>query len=144
MANVTKERKMAEAVRRMNLLGVFPDTVEQFRMEGKLSMCAGKFGGWYWLEDNEQVMAQVREFEAKYDALVYAVLPSVMNFGDGDEHLWSFLYVSDNEDEWQSDREALKNGEQVCYVYNETCDWNSELGWCGIKSYGAGGVRRTY
>lgn len=54
----------------------------------------------------------------------------------------SVFYVSADESEWESDREDMKTGEQLCYVKNIENEDCSEFGYiCFKKSFG--GLMRT-
>ena len=49
----------------------------------------------------------------------------------------SVFYVSADESEWESDREDMKTGEQLCYVKNIENEDCSEFGYiCFKKSFG--------
>lgn len=56
----------------------------------------------------------------------------------------AFLYISDHAEEWDAEREDLKNGETIAYVYNHDAPDCSELGYIGIEGTIAAGLRRTW
>lgn len=136
--SVTREVKKAEAIARMKMWGIFPETIKQFEVDGKVSESAPPFGACFWLDDEQ--LARVRQFERDYNALVYHVVHSYTEFGE----LENYLYVSDYEEEWQMDRDALKAGEQCVYVFNKDAEFCSEFGTVGLELAPAAGLRRTW
>lgn len=132
---MTREDKKTEAIKRMKLLKLHDNVIEEFQEEDKLNVSEGS-GFLYWASDAQQEMA--RKFEAENNAVVYHILHNIVC---GDEHL-AFLYVSDYEDEWEYDREDLKSGYPLAYVKNLSCDFCSEFGSIGVEP-SFGGLKRT-
>lgn len=85
-------------------------------------------------------MEYLRKFEEEHNALVYAVIRDYFNICTMD----AYLYVSDYEEEWEDDREELKNGEVLAYVRNLNDDECSEFGSIGVKRSPAAGLVRTW
>ena len=57
---------------------------------------------------------------------------------------FSYLFVSDRPDEWETDRKDLKSGQPLAWVYNyDEPDW-PELGYIGVSLTTAAGLRRTW
>ena len=136
--SISKEQKKAEAVSRMKSLGIFPQTIRQFRDNGYVSISEPPFGAFYWAENED--LKRIRDFEDQHDALVYVVIRSYTNLGKMD----SYLYVSDYDDEWERDREDLKHKEPLCYVYNHDMPDCSEFGCIGVEKTCAAGLCRTW
>lgn len=140
-----KEKQKAEAIARMEMLGIINEAIQQFKNDGtvmrsehlKLAPGAEGFGSLYWLTDEEKQM--VEKFEDGYDALVYMVIQTQANSG---LHK-AMLYVSDDMDEWEMDREDLEESIPMAYVVNCDIPEYSEFGSIGIKSAG-GGLIRTW
>lgn len=130
--------KKKEAIKRMKEWGIFPQTIKQFEKEGLISESAPPFGACYWIEGEQ--LDRVREFEKEYNALVYHVIHSYTNIGE----MEAYLYVSNYEEEWEYDHEDIKNGQQLCYVYNHDMPDCSELGSIGIKLTPAAGLVRVW
>ena len=63
-------------------------------------------------------------FENTFNSMVYHVQLSHFTFGD----CYSFFYVSDYKDEWDSDRYDLSHGFALAYVWNRTDEICSEFG----------------
>lgn len=132
---ISREDKKVEALLRMKKLKLHENVLAEFKNEDKLNQ--SETGVLYWVE-NEEVLAKIKEFEANYNALVYHVIRSHTSFGE----LYSFLYVSDHQEEWQSDDDYLKENLAYAYVFNISDDWCSEIGMIQIQPI-TGGLRRT-
>ena len=134
--NITIEDKKAEAIKRMKDIGIYPQTIDQFK-EGYLSQSEPPFGACFWVEGEQ--LERVREFENEYNALVYFVIHTYSNLGETEE----YLYVSDYEEEWEMDRDDLANGMTLAYVYVKDNPVFSEFGTIRIELTPAAGLKRT-
>lgn len=135
---ISREEKKIEALARMKSWGIFPPIVKQFEKNNQISESTPFFGTCSWLDDKQ--MARVREFEDHNNALVYHVIRSSTNIGE----IESFLYISDYPEEWEQDRDDIKNGQQLVYVYNKNMPDCSEFGPIGVALTEAAGLRRTW
>lgn len=133
--NVSRLDKKKEAIRRMEILDIYSETIRQFEMEGLVSCSEPHLGANYWLTDEQKKI--VRDFQEEYNALVYFATTSYTEFGILD----SFLYVSDYKDEWKSDVEDLKDGYVYAYVYNHNVPEYSEIGLIRVQPRFGGLVR---
>lgn len=133
--NVSRANKKKEAIRRMEILDIYSETIRQFEKEGLISYSEPPMGANYWLTDEQRKI--VREFEQEYNALVYFATTSYTNFGKLD----SFLYVSDYEEEWKDDVEDLKDGYLYAYVYNHDIPEFSEIGSIRVQPMCGGLIR---
>ena len=76
--------------------------------------------------------------ETETNAVVYHIIKTYTTIGC----MLSVFYVSADESEWESDREDMKTGEQLCYVKNIENEDCREFGYiCFKKSFG--GLMRT-
>lgn len=129
-----KIEQKQEAIARMKKLDIYVQAITEFEKENLVNK--SEHGGiLYWLDENEQEM--VKEFEEKYDALVYHIIHNYTSFGE----LYAFLYVSKNKDEWDYDNDDLNHNICLAYVKNLDEDAYSEFGSIGIKSQFGGLVR---
>lgn len=135
MTNIEKKQ---EAIARMKMWGIYGPVIEQFDKKGIVSESAPPLGACFWLNDEQ--LARVREFEKEYDAVVYHVIHSYTSIGE----MESYLYVSNYPEEWEMDREDIKMGQQLVYVYNYDDPEFSELGSIGIRRTAAGGLQRMW
>ena len=130
-----RAKQEAEAVERMKLLELYPTVIKEFINE-KVINKSEHIGILYWLDDDEKQF--VKDFENEYNAVVYHIIKTYTTIGC----MLSVFYVSDDEAEWESDREDMKIGEQLCYVKNIDNDDCSEFGYiCFQKN--CGGLMRT-
>ena len=136
MCKVPKDAKKIEAIKRMKSLGLFKPCIKVFDKYDEVQL-SEPTGGLYEFSDDEELIAKVKEFEEEYNALVYHVIHTYAEFGE----LYSFLYVSDYEDEWEMDYEDIQDGWVVAYVWNKTDEWMSELGGISVREFIGGLVR---
>lgn len=133
------ERKQ-EALKRLHMLNLHPNVLRDFK-QGTLNRSdRGKFGpltigALFWLSDKEQ--EKVKEIEEEYGITVYHMTHERMEFGE----LYDLLYVSSHKDEWERDRQDLKDGYPCVYVLNMEDPFCSEFGSIGIRSVGGGLIR---
>lgn len=135
---ISIEEKKAEAVARMKLLGIFPETIRQFEEDGLVSISEPPMGAFYWAEGED--LDQLRQFEQDKNALVYMVIRSYTTEGKMD----SYMVVTDYPEEWARDRAALEEGETFAYVVNHAMPDCSEFGYIGIQLTPAAGLRRIW
>ena len=135
---VTLEEKKAEAIERMRMLGIFPQTISQFKEDGHVSISMDPWGAFYWADGED--LEHIREFEAEYDALVYVAIRSYMFIGCVD----SYLFVSKYKEEWPKDRDDIRAKRALAYVYNHDAPECSEIGYIGIEPTIAAGLKRTW
>lgn len=136
--NISREEKKVEALARMKLWGIYAPIRKQFEKDDLVSESAPPLGACYWLDETQ--LERVREFEAQHNALVYHVIHSFTSIGE----MESYLYVSDYPEEWEQDREDIKDRQQLVYVFNKDMPDCSEFGSIGIALTGAAGLRRTW
>ena len=131
---MNKEQQKQEAIERMKMLKLSPNIIKEFEKENTLNLSENG-GILYWLDSDQQAI--VDEFETEHDALVYHVIHNFTEFGG----LYSLLYVSKHEEDWETDREDLKDGYAFVYVKNVDDNWCSEFGSICIKPQYGGLVR---
>lgn len=93
-------------------------------------------GALFWLSDEEQEM--IRNIEEEHDIKIFHVILAHTNIGT----LYSCLYVSQYEEEWDMDKDGLMNTYPFAYVHNADDPICSEFGSIGIKE-AHGGLIRT-
>jgi len=132
---MTKQEQKIEAIARMKMLKLHENPIREFVEEDTVNLSEGH-GILYWLDD--QKMEYVKAFEEKHHAVVYHAIHNYTEFGE----LLAFLYVSSEKDEWEYDRQDLKDGYACAYVKNLDDDCCSEFGSIGIRP-SFGGLVRT-
>ena len=134
---VSMENKKTEAIKRMKALDLYKPYINLFEKDNKIFL-SEMTGGVYEFSDNEELIEKIKEFEEEYSALVYHVIRTMTQFGE----LYNFLYVSDYEDEWETDNADIEDGYALAYVWNKTDEWCSEFGSIGVRGR-FGGIVRT-
>lgn len=137
--NISLEEKKAEAVKRMKIMGVFPETISQFEKENLVSVSMPPVGAFFWAD--KKTSKRIKKFEESFNILIYLVVRSYTEFGQMD----SYFFVSDYKDEeWAQDIEDLKQGQAFAYVFNHNEPLFSEFGTIGFKRTIADGIVRTW
>lgn len=132
-----REKQKAEAKKRLRILEVLPEVIDG--IDNDLLYCSERQNKtfpavlYYMTEEMEE---KVKEVEQQTGIYVYHIQVSYTEFGT----LWSMLYVSKYEEEWDLERSDLKDNYAISYVWNETCDFG-EFGGIQIISR-HGGVER--
>ena len=131
---MNKEERFIEAIERMKLLKLDTPCIEAFT-KGNVWESEG-YGALYEVNDEEQKL--IDNFEKNHKGcLVYHMIHNKFEFGE----CYSMLYVSSDKEEWESDKEDIKNGYVFAYVENVDAPWCSEFGSIAVKSQ-FGGIMR--
>ena len=133
----TREEKKAEAVKRMNIMHVFKETIRQFEKEDYVSISEPPFGAFFWVDDEQKEW--IKKFEGADNALVYMGVLTFTEFG----RMMNWFFVSDHEEEWQRDKDCLREQEASMYVQNLDAPDCSEFGYISFKRSVAAGILRT-
>ena len=129
--------KKAEAIKRMEAIGIIPDAIKQFKNDDIVMVSEPPLGGLYWLNDEEKEM--VRKFEQENNTLVYLVVRSFTNIGRMD----NLFYVSDYDEEWFMDNADIEENYACVYVINHDMPDCSEFGTIAWKNV-SGGILRVF
>lgn len=132
------EKMKEEAIQRMRILKLYSTVLQDFAANEQINYSFSNFGFLYPLDHVKAMEERVRRFEKKYGYLVYHVIDNPTSIG----RMHSYLYVSSNEEEWEQDRQDLKDGCPIVYVENVDDEILSEFGSIGIEPRN-GGVIRT-
>ena len=131
-----EERKI-KAIELLKRLDIYKPYIEGFTERGQVCFFE-RFGG-YWVDQEPEVYAKMKEVEAQFNCTVYAITHEYTEFGE----CYSFLLVTKYKQEWKN-LVVSENGTHYAfaYVWNKDDDWCSELGTIGVKSFG-GGITRV-
>lgn len=132
MTDMNREMMKEEAVARMELLGLLPQTIEDFK-KGRINKSEYGKGILYWLSKEEQ--EAVRKIEEKNNIVIYHAILDNSEFGP----MYSYLYVNSYPQEWKQDREDILEGYPLAYVVNGEI---AEFGTIGVEPM-FGGLKRT-
>lgn len=131
---MNKEERFIEAIERMKLLKLDNSCIEAF-VKGKVWESEG-YGALYEVNKKEQEL--IDNFEKNHpNCLVYHMIHNVFEFGE----CYSMLYVSGDKEEWEQDKQDIKDGYTFAWVENVDLDWCSEFGSIAVKSQFGGLVR---
>lgn len=137
-----REKQKAESLKRLELLNIKEDVINDFKEESKVYFST-RIEGLNSINVpvmlNELFSNQIKEFEMKHHALVYHGELSNFDFGT----CLTLLFVSSDEHQWEQDRIDLSNNEAYCFVINESSLDCSEFGYCGFEKID-GSIKRVY
>ena len=126
------------AISAMKSLNIYAPYIKKFEKDGTITLFE-RFGGYYIDENNEpELFKKIKEFEAEYGSIVYAVTHTFTHFGE----LYEFLCVSKYDEEWEMTLEDVQEGYAFAWVWNKTDEWCSEFGTIAVRSLG-GGIARV-
>ena len=141
--NTLKQRQKEEAIKRMKLLQIMPQVIQDFKKNDKLYYSERQnsffLATLYWVDNHEEYVSAIKEFEEKHNALVYHAQLTHLEFGDN----LALFYVSEYEEEWEMDKDNILEGQVFSRVINLDCEYDSDFGYIGIKPF-MGGVVRTW
>lgn len=126
------------AIKCLRQLNIYAPYIRKFEKDGTITLFE-RFGGYYITDDQEpELLKKIKEFEAEYGSLVYAVTHEMFEFGE----CYSFLCISNYEEDWELTLEATPQGAYVwSYVWNKDDDLCSEFGTIAVRTLG-GGIAR--
>ena len=131
-----KNKQKQKAIEFLKQMDIYKPYIEGFEKEDKVCFFEG-YGG-YWVYQEPEIEAKMKQLEEEYDCTVYAITHEFTRFGE----CWSFLLVTKYEEEWDDLLNSERNVHYgFAYVWNKDDDWCSEFGTIGVKSFG-GGITR--
>ena len=134
--NTTKEQRKEQAVKLMKQLDIYKPYIKGFEKEDHV--CFFEQYGGFWVFQEPEIEAKMKEIEKKYDCTVYAITHEYTEFGE----CYDFLIVTDYTEEWENLVYREGNGFYAfAYVWNKDDDFCSEFGTIGLRSFG-GGIKR--
>ena len=116
-----KKAMKKESIDRLSRLNVLRCVIDDFN-RGQLYYTESATGALYYI--NDEMKKFVKEIEERYKGMVYHIIHSKTEFGE----LFSMLWTTSYEEEWETERENLEEGYVFAYVKNTTDDWCSEFG----------------
>lgn len=138
---MTKEKQKQEAIKRMKILKMLPNIIEDFETKDIVfyseTLSRNFQGILYWVSNKEEFVQIIKDFETKYGALVYHATLGRYEFGT----CLSLLFVSNDKSEWTRDRNDLRANLAYAYVHNLDVPDFSEFGIIGLKPVNGGVVR---
>ena len=134
--NITRERKKERALLYMKELGLFTPCIKAFEKHDEVQV-SDINGGLYEFHDDIELNKAIKEFETEYNSLVYHVIHSYV-YG---MEMYSFLCISDYEEDWELDIPNIRSGYVFTYTWNKDVPEFSEYGSIVYKQWLGGIVR---
>lgn len=133
---ISREKKKERAIVYMKELGLFPPCIKAFEKRDEVQV-SEPWGGLYEFHDNEELSKAIKEFEEEFNSLVYHVVHAHV-YG---MEMYSFLCVSDYEEDWEYDIYRIRDGLVFTYTWNKDVPEFSEYGSIAYMSMFGGLVR---
>ena len=131
-----EQKQKAKAIEIMKQMDIYKPYINGFEKQDKVCFFE-QFGG-FWVYQEPEVEAKMKELQKKYGCMVYAITHEYTQFGE----CYSFLIVSKYKEEWDRCVVSEKNKHYAfAYVWNKDDDWCSEFGTVVVQSFG-GGIKR--
>ena len=131
-----KQKQKTKAIELMKQLNIYKPYIDGFEKDDQVCFFE-QFGG-FWVNQEPEIEAKMKELEKEYDCRVYAITHEFTQFGE----CYSFLIVTAYVEEWDRSVVSEKNNHYAfAYVWNKDEDWCSEFGTVVVKSFG-GGIKR--
>lgn len=133
-----KALQKEEAIKRLQKLGIYKPYINGFKAKAQKVCFFENYAG-YWVYQESEVEAKMREIEQQYNCTVYAITHEYTEF----DECYDFLAVTQYEEDWKYDLEQVESNAfyAYAYVWNKTDEWCSEWGSIAVKSFG-GGIKR--
>ena len=134
---MTREERKKQALVYLKQLDIYSPYINGFMKQDKV--CYFECFGGYWVDQQPEVYAKMKDLEARFNATVYAITHEYTEFGE----CYSFLMVTNYPEEWD-DLLFKEDGTfyAFAYVWNKDVEYFSEFGTIGVKSLG-GGITRV-
>jgi Phage-related tail protein len=133
-----RQTKKDKAIELMKQLGIYQPYIDGFKDEDKV--CFFEMYAGFWVYQEPEIEKKMKEIEAEYKCVVYAITHEFTDFGE----LYDFLIAPNNKCDWDNLIYKQSKTEHIAfaYVWNKSDDLCSEFGSIGVKSFG-GGIRRV-
>ncbi len=92
--NTIKEQRKEVALKALKQLDIYTPYIKGFKENDQVCFFEN-FGG-YWVDQEPEIEAKMREVEKKYNCTVYAITHEYTDFGE----CYDFLIVCDYPEEW--------------------------------------------
>lgn len=139
MNEATREEMIKEAQERLKILHLHRNVISELA-NGVVNVShqhgTPLDGALYWADDEQQEI--INRIEKANGGLVYHAVFSA----NCEDPMLSLLYITKYKEEWEYDRDALKDGLVFAWVENLVVPWCSEFGTIQVESR-IGGLIRT-
>lgn len=122
-----KEKMKQEAIERMKMLDISPKAIEVFEETEEIGLSVAPLSICGIIPEYKKL---INEWEEETECVVYHAIYNGAAVGA----LLTILFVSDDEEEWALDREDIKSGYPMAYVFNLDIPEFSEFGAISVES----------
>ena len=136
MEKTMQEMQKEEAVKRLQELRIPEKIIQDFEENGTVRLSLTPFG--IFDELTPALEAEIKQFEEKYEALVFFVIRDDVHF----DKLDSLLFVSKYQEEWEDDHCDIADGYVMTYTINHVHPFCSEFGSIAYGRTDFGGLFR--
>ena len=128
------------AIKCMEKLDIYKPYIGKFKSKAGIPCFFENFAG-FWVDQEPDVYSKVKEIEAEYGCIVYALTHELTDFGE----CWSMLCVPQDTEEVDDILGAFNSEEYYAfaYVWNKSNPIFSEFGDVAIIAR-YGGIKRTH
>ncbi len=132
-----RQAKKDKAIELMKRLSIYEPYIDGFKDEDQV--CFYEMYAGFWVYQEPEIEKKMKEIEAKYNCVVYAITHEFTDFGE----LYDFLIVPNYKEDWDNILYQQNKNKFIAYAYvwNKSDDLCSEFGSIGVQSFG-GGIRR--
>ena len=131
---LTKEQRKEKAIEIMQKLNIYKPYIIGYKNHDKVCFYE-RFGG-YWVYQEPEIEAKMRELEQNYNVTIYAITHELTEFGE----LWSFLCVPEKGSRYSCTKGTGSDFVCSAYVCNKS-DGFVEYGSVEVRSFGGGLMR---
>lgn len=110
----TTDEMREEAILRMKAISLYPEIIEYFEEEGDPQVYEPPCGAGYALEEDE--LEELHQTESARGILIWGVIRHFTKFSGIDATIDHYLFVSDNKEEWENERNDLYEGMPFVYT----------------------------
>lgn len=132
--NQVREKQKAEAIVRLQLMGVREDVRKQYEDDDTIMLCDA--GSYHAID--ETMTEEIRQFEQEHDATVFLVVRMFTMYGNLD----ALLFVGKYEEEWELEHADIKDGYALSFCINRDHPECSEMGSIYFRTTEDGGIIR--
>lgn len=135
---ISHAEKVAEAIKRMQVMGISETQIRNFQDNGYIPVF---INGLNLAEAFHKPIkdGRIRKIEAEYNLLIFSIITSHSAIGN----MESYIYVSDERNEWEMENEDINDGYAMTWTENLTYPECSEFGSIAFERKDSGALWRT-
>jgi hypothetical protein len=128
------------AIKCLEALDIYKPYIRKFKSKAGTPCFFEHYAGFY-IDQEPEIYNKMKEVEAEYGYLVYAVTHEITDIGE----TWSMLCVPESTETVEDLLDRFNQNEYyvLAYVWNKSNPMFSELGDIVVKSF-AGGIKRIH